>query len=249
MVSIQRKLVKFANDPSLLADKLGGYARRWQKARLDLRRERQNTLRFLSGLYGGDAQEIQYEYRRSPFKAWYEERKQELARVVGTHMTSSNFDVETMYLLIRLARPEVVVETGVLYGATSAHILEALRLNGGGRLVSIDLPKRVGELPQEFLVPEPLREGWQLILGDSKVELPALLARLGRIDLFHHDSLHTYGHMLWEYSAAYPHLKPGGVISSHDVLSGIMRSPFKDFCTRQGMRYGIFRNIGVAVRG
>ena len=76
-----------------------------------------------------------------------------------------------------------------------------------------------------------------------------MLARLGQIDLFHHDSLHTYGHMLWEYTTAYLHLTPGGVISSHDVLSGIMRSPFKDFCTRQGMRYGIFRNIGVAVRG
>lgn len=248
MVSIQRKLAKFAHDPSLLADKLGSYARRWQKSRLDLTRERRHSLRFLSERFGQDAEALHAEYLRSPFKAQYDERVAELGARVGMRQTSSAFDIETMYLLVRLARPQRIVETGVLYGATTAHILEALRLNGAGELISIDLPKAVGDLPQEYLIPAALRDRWELILGDSKAELPALLGRLGRIDHFHHDSLHTYGHMLWEYSAALPHLTRAGIISSHDVISGVWRSPFKDFCSRHELPYGIFRNIGIAMR-
>ena len=249
MVSIQRKIAKFAHDPSLLADKLGSYTRRWQKSRLDLARERAASVRFLDEIFGRDAAAVRAEYRGSPFKSWYDERARELGQRVGLRMTSSDFDIETIYLLVRLARPRVIVETGVLYGATTAHILEALRLNGAGRLISIDLPKAEGDLPQDYLIPADLRAGWDLILGDSKLELPALLGRLGRIDHFHHDSLHTYGHMLWEYTAALPHLAPGGIISSHDVISGVWRSPFKDFCARHRMRYGIFRNVGIATRG
>lgn len=45
-----------------------------------------------------------------------------------------------MYITVRCLRPAVLVETGVLYGSTSAFILEAMERNGRGRLHSIDLP-------------------------------------------------------------------------------------------------------------
>ena len=45
-----------------------------------------------------------------------------------------------------------------------------------------------------------LRDRWQLIIGDCKHELPQLLAELRQTDLFHHDSLHTYDHMMWSTS-------------------------------------------------
>jgi len=44
------------------------------------------------------------------------------------------------YLVCRALRPEVVVETGVGYGVSSAFILKALEQNGGGILHSVDLP-------------------------------------------------------------------------------------------------------------
>ena len=37
------------------------------------------------------------------------------------------------------------------------------------------------------------------------------------IDVFIHDSLHTYDHMLSEYHAAYPRLRPGGLLISDDA--------------------------------
>jgi len=44
------------------------------------------------------------------------------------------------YMLCRLLRPEIVMETGVAYGVTSSLILKALEVNGKGVLHSIDLP-------------------------------------------------------------------------------------------------------------
>ena len=55
-------------------------------------------------------------------------------------------------------------------------------------------------------------------VGDSKVLLPALLRELRRSDVFIHDSLHTYDHMLWEFRAAYPFLPDGGLLFADDAL-------------------------------
>ena len=47
---------------------------------------------------------------------------------------------ELLYGLVRALRPEVVVETGVATGVTSAYLLAALADNDAGELQSIDLP-------------------------------------------------------------------------------------------------------------
>src|SRR5438094_5233637 len=44
-----------------------------------------------------------------------------------------------LYAIVRAYSPPLVVETGVLYGHSSAAILAALEDNGAGRLTSIDL--------------------------------------------------------------------------------------------------------------
>src|SRR5262249_52393950 len=45
-----------------------------------------------------------------------------------------------IWCLVRQLKPQRVVETGVAHGMTSRFILEALQMNGEGRLWSIDLP-------------------------------------------------------------------------------------------------------------
>jgi len=47
---------------------------------------------------------------------------------------------EILYVIVRLLKPEKVVETGVAAGVSSAFILEAMDDNGIGTLYSIDLP-------------------------------------------------------------------------------------------------------------
>jgi predicted O-methyltransferase YrrM len=123
------------------------------------------------------------------------------------------------YLACRLMAPDVVVETGVAYGVSSAFILSALRQNGRGTLHSVDLPP-LAEGTGRFwgvAVPEALRGRWRLHRASSARALPELLGSLGAVDLFVHDSLHTRRNMRREFEEVWPHLRSGGVILADDV--------------------------------
>ena len=125
----------------------------------------------------------------------------------------------TTYTLIKLLKPEIVVETGVGAGVSSWTILRAMEENGVGRLVSIDLPTPNTELLPEvgYLVPSDLRHRWELRTGPSQQVLPQVLEELVGIDLFQHDSRHSYSNQLREYQTAWPFIKPSGMLVSDDV--------------------------------
>ena len=217
--------------------------------------ERRRYLTFLSQQYGIDGVALSEEYAHSDFRRWFLERKAALARFAGPYRqgTTGDFGCEAMYLLVRAARPKVVVETGVLYGASTAHILAALNHNGGGKLFSIEIGRSDAEPPHDFFVPAEVKHCWELIIGDSRRQLPALLERNPVIDMFHHDSLHTFDHMMWEFTTAFPHLSPRGVLSSDDVqnphsLLGIFReNAFAAFCKRYKAPGATFFNLGLVL--
>jgi predicted O-methyltransferase YrrM len=161
---------------------------------------------------------------------------------------------------IRLLRPAIVVETGVLDGLGTALVLKALRDAGDGRLCSIDLPARrpiaastdrmrFGVLPDGcppgWLVPDALRARWTLREGSSRDVLPGWLAELGRIDVFLHDSLHTRAHMTWELETAWAALSPGGLLLVDDVF---WNGAFRAFCRRHGVRGVVARGMGLVRR-
>jgi hypothetical protein len=140
-----------------------------------------------------------------------------------------------LYALVRYLRPHVAVETGVCNGFSTAFVLLALQRNGAGELHSIDLPEVVGAAyePGTFwegkqgaaippgkepgwMIPAELRAGWHLTVGRSQEELPPLLERLGTIDLFVHDSEHSYECMDFEFRTAWPSLSEGGALVADD---------------------------------
>jgi len=136
------------------------------------------------------------------------------------------------YLLCRQLKPRLVVETGVAYGVTSAYILQAFADNGYGELSSIDLPPLADDAKSYvgYFIPQELRGRWKLHLGPASRLLPSVLHETGEIDLFVHDSLHTYAHMKWEFETALRSLRPGGVIIADDIegnraFEGITRHP------------------------
>jgi predicted O-methyltransferase YrrM len=228
------------------------------QGRLVMRNPRTDHQRFLAWLsreFDADAAALDAEYQESRFRRAYLARIGDLQQWAGPQRagTSGSWSVRALYLLVRAIRPQTVVETGVLYGASSAHILAALTANGAGRLYSVDLPHEAGEPPVNYLVPDDIRDPWHLIQGDSRRELPRLLERLGKIDCFHHDSLHTFEHMTWEYRTVLPYLPPGGVLSSHDVLithslREIFRpNAFQVFCDQQNLRWTAYQNHGFAI--
>lgn len=153
-------------------------------------------------------------------------------------------ELPALYILGRVLRPRVVVETGVSSGASSAYLLQALCDNGAGHLYSVDLPP--GDLPSGWgagwIVPAELRQAWSLSLGDTRQRLGPLLEGLGEIDWFLHDSLHTYEHMLWEFRTAWPHLKVGGLFLSHDVGAN---EAFFDFMAEVGVPWTGYRVLNV----
>lgn len=172
-----------------------------------------------------------------------------------------------IYMLIKKYQPSVMVETGVARGTSSAYSLQAMEENGNGTLYSIDLPAQVAEVNANetskqdsnktyeladgqvhghydvgYLVPEYLRNRWELILEDARVALPNLLTELGEIDIFYHDSLHSYEHMKFEFETAWPHLKEGGLLLSDDVL---WNNAFHEFCKQQNRKPIIYRSFGM----
>ncbi|KAF0126995.1 MAG: glycosyl transferase family protein [Elusimicrobia bacterium] len=130
---------------------------------------------------------------------------------------------KVIYILTRLLKPAQVLETGVANGASSYFILRAMERNGRGALTSIDIGEEKGEgfVPGSreigWLVPENLRWRWTLEIGSSRELLLPALERIGKIDLFLHDSAHTCANMRFEYGAAWPFLSGGGCLVSDDI--------------------------------
>jgi predicted O-methyltransferase YrrM len=136
-----------------------------------------------------------------------------------------------LYVLIRLYKPVRCLETGVFYGGNTCFMLHALRRNGSGELVSIDLPGNVADrskrhhwvgdsehLPSGldigFLVPKDLRKSWTLVRGDSHTEIPRLN---GIFDFYIHDSEHSYDFIKKEMTVVWDRLSPGAVAVADDL--------------------------------
>jgi hypothetical protein len=127
--------------------------------------------------------------------------------------------VRAIWCLVRHLRPGHVVETGVAHGLTSRFILEALTQNGVGDLSSIDLPPLDRDLHRQvgIAVGPEFSDRWTYIRGSSRRRLPGLLSRLGQIELFVHDSLHSERNVRFELDRAWAVLRPGGALVIDDI--------------------------------
>jgi hypothetical protein len=125
-----------------------------------------------------------------------------------------------VWCLARHLRPARVVETGVARGITTRFLLEALERNGHGQLWSIDLPpllERSLRTQTAAAVPERCRNRWEYLEGSSSRVLPRLLADLGEIDLFVHDSIHTERNVRFELDRASAAMRSHGALVADDV--------------------------------
>lgn len=123
------------------------------------------------------------------------------------------------YTTVRCLKPKLVLETGVAYGITSSFILHGMEANGFGRLCSVDLPPLGREVDRHVgtAIPLGLRSRWQLIRGVSKRVLPRILPQLGSLDMFVHDSLHTYRNIAFELRWIAPYLGAEAAVIADDI--------------------------------
>ena len=136
----------------------------------------------------------------------------------------------SIYSLIRLLKPDKVVETGVANGHSTFFILNAILKNGKGKLYSIDIDYNVG-----ILVDEQLKTNWKLYVlprANSR-ELNKYLSTIAPVDIFIHDSNHMYYWQMLEYRAFLKNINNHGLILSDDADASFA---FIDFCNENKLK-------------
>ena len=129
------------------------------------------------------------------------------------------------YAIVRILKPEVVIESGIDKGLGSCVLAAALLRNQEegfpGKLYAIDVDPSAG-----WLIAQPYRQMVEMIIDDSHVALSGFDMT---IDVFIHDSFHDYSHERDEYSLISNKLAYGSVVVSDNAHAGtaLMDSPKK----------------------
>lgn len=139
------------------------------------------------------------------------------------------------YALVRAIEPEHVVETGTHLGLGSCIIAAALRRNGHGKLTTIDIDPDSGYL---------IGGTWATII-DRRIgsSVDVLGSMDDGVDIFLHDSLHTYDYEASELVAVQPHLSNGAIVLSDNAHDSRALS---DWAERNGRHYLFFKESPVA---
>jgi hypothetical protein len=197
---------------------------------------------------------------RSRLAQWTYYRPRAIDFMMSGQSGSVFFNEVTLYAIVRACRPEIMIETGGTPGKSTAFILRAMARNKVGHLYTIDLPPtpvnetklaqrghyheaRPSGSSSNWIVPDSLRQRHTLLLGKSSEHLPSLLEKVGAVDIFLHDSDHSYKNMAWEFETAMPRIKPDGLLLSDDVLAN---TSFFDYCRKTRLQYVHVFNLGAA---
>ena len=170
---------------------------------------------FCSELLAMAEAEVASHYHELDGSAFERELSERYSQVRLTEFNLGRFRM--WWTFVRILRPNLVVETGVHDGLSTAIVLLAMEANGVGRLISIDLPAT--DLPPDvdgpgWLVPERLRDRWDFRVGDAKILLPQVTAVEGSIDIFIHDSEHEQEHQRFEFATVAGQMSRGGLLLS-----------------------------------
>lgn len=161
-----------------------------------------------------------------------------LERGAGLAFTRELPQGALLYLLVRAARPRVVIETGVRPGYSTAWILAGLAANGTGTLTSLGPGPIAGRTSGvhdvgvgQFVAPS-LRSRWTLALGNTPDRLRELLSSAGHIDLFFYDNGPEVARARFELHAAWETLSADGILLAHHIDANVA---WKELCELQGL--------------
>jgi len=143
--------------------------------------------------------------------------------------------------IIKQERPHVMIETGVESGYSTEHFLRAMDFAGTGHLFSFD------PAPSGFYEANPIiHPRFTFVRKRSQEALDEIFKQTGRVDLFLHDSDHSWECQIWEYHWAWHHVPSGGIIASDDTGWGITlpwgegsigHGAWDLFCQRKGVTH------------
>ncbi len=133
------------------------------------------------------------------------------------------------YAIVRALQPDNVVETGTHLGLGSCVIAAALLRNGHGRLTTIDIDADSGHL-----IDGPWASVIDRRVGSSVDEL----AKMRDVDMFLHDSLHTYEYETKELTAIEPNLRADAIVLSDNAHDSAALSHWAE---QSGRHYLFFK--------
>jgi predicted O-methyltransferase YrrM len=235
------------SDPQSVRAFFGSIKAAYRKDRMNVKEERKKMPSKLSKLLKVKEEKVRkYKAEIENSEKFYDRFDKKVQHLKNNGLysgTTSRTDAQTIYIVTRITKPNIAVETGCLYGSFDAHITLAMKRNGYGTLHSIELPDEDKEYG--YLITNECEDHWNLHMGNSKNILPSLLKEIGKIDMFLHDSLHRKKHMRWEFNEAVNNIRNNGVLASHDVLNSRV---FQAFAENNGMDWCRVRNTGVSVK-
>ncbi|EEZ92668.1 MAG: hypothetical protein BJBARM4_0735, partial [Candidatus Parvarchaeum acidiphilum ARMAN-4] len=130
-----------------------------------------------------------------------------------------------------------IVETGVANGHSTFIILKALEKNDYGTLTSIDISQKAG-----VLIDSDMKKNWNLVvIKPNAKSIRRFFEKFDRnIDIFIHDSNHSFFWQSLEYSLALPHMSGHSILLSDDIDTSYA---FYNFCVRQnGVAFILYDN-------
>jgi len=236
--------------------------REWNK--VDILIESSDYIQFLSDLLHSSNQEIIGYLKEFKSCKKFREKFQPSLITLENQFKDNSGDLRlhslSIYCAVRAFKPFLMIETGVASGKSSSLALLAMEHNNKGKLISIDLPNRQGNLLSDgsitstgdqavgWMVPSYLRHRWDLVLGDSLEKLPEI-AKNNKIDIFFHDSLHTKEHTMMEIEIIKNSLVNDALILVDDINMGAGEA-FDDFLQDNSLKGLAFRDFaGVRFNG
>jgi predicted O-methyltransferase YrrM len=174
-------------------------------------------------------------------------------------------DAQFLYWIVRRLKPKTILQTGVSNGLSSAFMMLALAKNGTeGSLHVIDVPAIFDPADPHwtrsgavfgFVIPEGKSSGWmvpdiyrdrfEVQVGDAKLLLPKMVDGLSAVDMFYHDSDHSYNHMAFEFEQASRKLAPNSAVVADDIswnaslwdFADKHRLPSYNYCGSMGVAF------------
>ncbi len=178
-------------------------------------------------------------------RVWIEETASDKNNVASQHWNAEVNLCILLYALIILNGFKVVVETGVANGITTRVIMRALeRTNGTLHSFDILYSSRnvyLGSGDWRFHKLEPNR--------NLQAQIQNALNSIGLCDLWLHDSNHGQTWQAFEYSLAWRHLVPHGVLLSDDVdASPAWGEASNSFLNKPAIVFDTRKFIGISVK-
>jgi hypothetical protein len=140
---------------------------------------------------------------------------------------------QVLYALVRALKPREALELGTWHGASTTHLLTALKANVIPTLLdSVDVWEGAGSL-----VPHSLQYGWYMHYQEAVAFLKTFKGRRRLYSLAYEDCIHSEPEVYAIVTALKPKLSKGAVVVHHDSEHGDDGLKIKRGLERAGVDY------------